>query len=110
MHANAMEVCLDWYESEGAAFIATFQPGWEDGAVTTNPVGIAWADATIGSSRSVVKRGGSVAHGADAASSGRRGSGGIAYGAYYIGCRLACPISDVAKMLPNLSEEEAVTE
>ena len=27
-----------------------------------------------------------------------------------IGCILACPISDMAKTLPNLNEEEAVTE
>ena len=114
MHGNVLEVCLDWYEGDGAPYVATFQAGWETGAVTTNPVGIAWADASLGSSRNIVKRGGSIAHALSKGMtySGFRSSGGIEYASYYIGCRLVCPLSDVVPEPPAESGdgEEEVTE
>ena len=96
MHANILELCLDWRPADDNDFTETFQPGWEDGAVTTNPVGVAFS--TVDSSKPrVVKRGGSLGHSANpGARSGYHFDGGWQYQDYYIGCRLVCPLSDVA--------------
>ena len=95
MHANILELCLDWRALNDDDYTATFQPGWEDGAVTTNPVGVAFSTVNA-SGPKVVKRGGSLAHAADPnARSGYHFDGGWKYEDSYIGCRLVCPLSDV---------------
>ena len=110
MHANILELCLDWRPADDADFVATFQSGWESGAVTTNPVGVAFSKTAANSPR-VVKRGGSIAHAAEkGARSGYHFDGGFSYQDAYIGCRLVCPLSDVLPKPLASGEEEEVTE
>ena len=52
MHGNVFEKCLDRY-SGGADYTATFETGWEDGAVTVDPVGPETSDKDL-----MVSRGG----------------------------------------------------
>ena len=111
MHGNVLEFCLDWYATNHVEYVNSFQEGWESGAVTTNPVGVAFS-ATNAEKPSVVKRGGSVSHGRANLASGYHMSGGWTYEDVYIGSRLVCPLSDVVGLLgdPDATSEDDVAQ
>ena len=111
MHGNILELCLDWCVTNATDFVATFQEGWQNGAVTTNPVGVAYSAAQQEVLR-VVKRGGSSSHDATHLPSGFHMVGGWNYKDGYIGFRLVCPLSDVVGLLgdPNATPGDDVAQ
>ena len=48
--------------NDESKYHATFLEGWQDGAVTTNPVGVAFSAVSTESALRVIKRGGSYKH------------------------------------------------
>lgn len=85
MHGNVWEMCLDRY-SEGDAYRSTFAAGWENGAVTVDPVGCATGTNTV-------LRGGGYLWGAGYMRSGYRFSlskFGRAFSDKYYGFRVVC--------------------
>ena len=111
MHGNILELCLDWCVTNATDFVATFQEGWQNGAVTTNPVGVAYSAAQQDVLR-VVKRGGSSSNDATHLPSGFHMVGGWNYKDGYIGFRLVCPLSDVVGLLgdPNATPGDDVAQ
>ena len=107
MHGNILEICLDWASNDESKYHATFQEGWQDGAVTTNPVGVAFSAVSTESALRVIKRGGSYKHDTSYLPSGYHMTGGLKYEDDYIGCRLVCPLSDVVDLMKcdNIVEE-----
>ena len=86
MHGNVQEWCCA-LTTFGDAYVGTFADGYENGAVTFDPVsGDTWSDVN-----KVILRGGSVSHGAKTVRSGNRGWGTYTSHYDYNGFRLCCP-------------------
>lgn len=96
MLGNVYEMCLDrsGVNANLEAYKQTFTPGWETGAVTTNPAGVASTSV-----QRLIKRGGAWMDSVEYCTCGVRADGSINYQGTqgYIGCRFFCSVKEAVK-------------